>query len=462
MNHSPDGIWHVWRALQRKEEELSWGGRQFSSGREYDSLGRRAESFAQSAGGWAVEQMGRVDRVRKALDQSGPLARSLVMQTLEGIDLSSIWPVLLAACKDIAIYYGGSVITGGVIGGVGGAFFGGVGAVPGAAGGAALGGYVGGWVLALLGLKSLAEGLMQAIPDALRCYEQGFSEAWGPVPEDTQQGIRGRLSGNPSLAAFKFADGHVLMVSAILAAIVAYLSRGKGDKLSLLNEIRQSPRLGPSVARWVEVNESKLMQSAMLRPRQRGAASTTPQPAARSRRGKNDPPAAPKGMPQVKVPCFKTKGLPQGKFPEFDRQLAGQEAGLNNMTVNEYLQGRAAFKSGASVRDAAVARDARAIYRNNLKDDLFEKFLDAGMSNAQALKEAEKGASSTMKTLAALHNPDMVAAGKDKISDFGDRGINSRIGAQWNKRLIELDRAANAVSAALRGTQMNAKLERCK
>ena len=55
---------------------------------------------------------------------------------------------------------------GGFIGGIGGAFFGGVGAVPGAAAGAAAGSYVGGLILGVLGLKSLAEGIAQAIPAA--------------------------------------------------------------------------------------------------------------------------------------------------------------------------------------------------------------------------------------------------------------------------------------------------------
>jgi len=51
------------------------------------------------------------------------------------------------------------------------------------------------------------------------------------------------------------------------------------------------------------------------------------------------------------------------------------------------------------------------------------------------------------------------------IGDFGDRNINSRIGAQWNKRgrVAELDRAASEIPEPLRNsTKMNAKLERCK
>jgi Novel toxin 15 len=67
-----------------------------------------------------------------------------------------------------------------------------------------------------------------------------------------------------------------------------------------------------------------------------------------------------------------------------------------------------------------------------------------------------------MGTLTALHNPDRVVAGKDIIADFGDRGINSKIGAQWKTRAGNLDAAARQVALQDRAaTKMNVKLERC-
>jgi DNA-binding response OmpR family regulator len=50
------------------------------------------------------------------------------------------------------------------------------------------------------------------------------------------------------------------------------------------------------------------------------------------------------------------------------------------------------------------------------------------------------------------------------VADFGDRNINSRIGAQWKTqgRVEGLDDAARRVPPAERGAmKMNAKLERC-
>ncbi len=178
-------------------------------------------------------------------------------------------------------------------------------------------------------------------------------------------------------------------------------------------------------------------------------------------------------MPTAKVPCFKTNGLPQARFPEFDRQLAGQEKGLNNMTVADYLGGRDAFESRVTVRDPSIARAARVAQESDLITKFALQLRKQGWSARDARTKAAEMAGDQMKTLAALHNPDMVAGGRDLIAGFGDRSINSRIGAQWKAltgepdakttRLAELDKAAERVPESLRATtKMNAKLERCK
>lgn len=137
-----------------------------------------------------ASQIPRVERVRRAIADSGELARHLITSRLSGISLDTVWDILIATCEDIALYYGGSVVAGATVGAAGGAFLGGVGAIPGAAVGATAGAQLGGWVMAALGLKSLVEGLATAIPDALHCYERGFREAWGPVPRDRHGAIQ--------------------------------------------------------------------------------------------------------------------------------------------------------------------------------------------------------------------------------------------------------------------------------
>ena len=51
MSNGGNDTWRIWNDLKRKEEEL----------------GGAAAGFV----GWGLDQIGRVDRVRKALDDSG-------------------------------------------------------------------------------------------------------------------------------------------------------------------------------------------------------------------------------------------------------------------------------------------------------------------------------------------------------------------------------------------------------
>lgn len=169
-----------------------------------------------------------------------------------------------------------------------------------------------------------------------------------------------------------------------------------------------------------------------------------------------------KAMKEEKVPCFKADGLPAGKAAEMERQLAGQQAGLNNMTAQEYLDGRQKFSDfGRGSGQPAV--NARAAYESDLSNRLRRTYREQGLSAGDAKVRATTEAADQMKILAALHNPDMVVGGTNVIGGMGDRQVNSSIGAQWPGRVTDLDKAAQAVPASERATtRMNAKLERCK
>ncbi|MFC3653411.1 DUF6861 domain-containing protein [Dyella humi] len=211
----------------------------------------------------------RVMRVRWALEASGPLARKEIAGKLQGISLDAIWDILLSIVKDIALYYGGSVVLGTAVGAGVGALFGGVGAVPGAAVGFEAGVVLGDWVMAFLGLKMLAEGLIDTIPQAMRCYVEGFRAAWGPSSSDRPDACY--LAGyapSKETAALRFAQGHVLMIMAILIAIVAYLTRGK-SKEALFKAVGDSKRLGSKMADWLKDNEEKLLKEESLQPKVR-------------------------------------------------------------------------------------------------------------------------------------------------------------------------------------------------
>jgi Novel toxin 15 len=462
-------VGHLWFELNRREEALAHGSRygwvMGIDPRRYDSMGRTLDS----RGSWHRDpyQLSRVERVRSALYRSQGDAIQLLRRQLSGLDVSAIAATLVDAAQDVALIYGSSVVAGAFVGGAGGALVGGMGAVPGAGIGMTVGIKAGTAILAFLGLKSLIEDLGGAMPEALRQYALGFDEAWGPVATTSSliDGLRSqRSTGNVNVAASYFAQGHAILVIALLSALAAYLLRGAGNKAVALSDIRASSRLGPKVSTWVEQHADDLARHPRLQPRQRtgaGGDSPPPPPPQRPRRGDEEP-GRRRSMPTHRVRCFDADNLPRSKVPEFERQLAGQQTGLNNLTVDEYLKGREAFAAGDAVRNPAVARTARSEFERNLALDLAEELQAGGTSPTQAKAEAARQAAEKMKTLAALHNPDLVSGGKDVIADFGDRQVNSSIGAQWKSRIDTLDEAAKGIYESQRsGTQMNAKLDRC-
>lgn len=271
-----------------------------------------------------------------------------------------------------------------------------------------------------------------------------------------------------TVAASHIANGHVAIVLLLLSAITAYLLRGK--KMKTLAQEARTGRLGDRFATWMAQNEEKLRTHPKLQPVQNSRSNSVPGSSAGS--GNLTPPRKthpvapaprPRGMPPTRVPCFTTKNLLQSKVPEFDRQLAGQERGINDLSVEEYLKGRELFEGKEVVRNPGVAQQERARYEREMVKNLSDQLRSEGKSAREADKKAAEIAADKMRTLAALHNPDMVAGGKDAIGDFGDRNVNSRIGAQWRSRVGELDEAAKNVPEMNRGkVKMNAKLERCK
>jgi len=84
------------------------------------------------------------------------------------------------------------------------------------------------------------------------------------------------------------------------------------------------------------------------------------------------------------------------------------------------------------------------------------------MSPEGAKKLSIEQAKETMASLAALHNPDLIAGGRDTISDFGDRQVNSTIGPQWKGKIQELKSAAQRASTS-GGTSafLNVRLHKC-
>ena len=262
-----DGMLHsFWNTLQRAEQSVETEARDVER-----SLYRTLYGYES-----------RVMRLRWALEASGPLARKEIAGKLEHVSLDAVWPILLSVVKDIALYYGGSVVLGTAVGAGVGALFFGAGAIPGAALGFEAGMVLGEWVMMYLGLKMLAEGLVDTIPPAMNCYAEGFRAAWGPTESDRPDArYLAGFAPSKETAAQRFAQGHVLMVMAILIAIVAYLMRGKSEK-ALLKAVGDSKRLGSKMADWLEENQKALLKEKSLQPLERGRAQAVPEQAGQS------------------------------------------------------------------------------------------------------------------------------------------------------------------------------------
>lgn len=105
---------------------------------------------------------------------------------------------------------------------------------------------------------------------------------------------------------------------------------------------------------------------------------------------------------------------------EYDRQLAQQQSGLNDLTHGEWAHNRAHFSSHGRMGESAQTT-ARADY--------------GGV-----------GGDGT----AVLHGPDQVAGGRPDVFDgLGSSRVNSSIGGRWSSRMDDLIRSYRSASSGI-------------
>ncbi|MFK3908188.1 DUF6861 domain-containing protein [Pseudomonas monteilii] len=405
----------------------------------------------------------RIRSVRHACDLAEREAAHQLLKRFADLDIHDILDDLIEVVAEMAMIVVGSTVTGAVIGGGIGFFAAGIGAVPGAASGALIGAQAGGWLLNILGLASVAEFFMDGLPAIIEGYVRGIATAWrGPreLPNDPLN----TFYDDPTAAqqgAWDIARSHEAVVVLLLGAIVAYLTRGGGSAMVLVQDMQRSA-WGSRIAQWMLKHEDKLKRHPDLKtPEPRrvegghgNGSSSPPKPDDRhegSGKGKSTT------MPVHEVECFRADRLPASKGDEFVRQLKGQEGGLNRLTVEEYLENIATPQK----RNKTIAALARAKLSNQIRRRLEEAY-SATMSPTKAKALAKKHAKETMSTLAALHNPDLSAGGKDIIADFGDRQVNSSIGPQWKSKINGIKAAAERIPLpARKHTLLNVKLYKC-
>ncbi|HEV7408801.1 MAG TPA: polymorphic toxin type 15 domain-containing protein [Bradyrhizobium sp.] len=154
--------------------------------------------------------------------------------------------------------------------------------------------------------------------------------------------------------------------------------------------------------------------------------------------------------PQFERPVtvnFKCK-VPKYKLDEYQGQLDGQAAGMNNMFVHLYKERRDSYTKFKRPPEAKIKQQQfRATKRAEKIDELMQK---QGLNFDQAAVEADK----FMKTQAALHEADLVAGGDITPTALGSKYINSSIGSQWRTRISEVDAF---VEAHLKKHKLNKK-----
>ena len=118
------------------------------------------------------------------------------------------------------------------------------------------------------------------------------------------------------------------------------------------------------------------------------------------------------------------------KTNEYVRQLRLQMDGINGMTANEFLE--------KVSRTGTAQKGARERYRRHLEEKLLKEHRQQGLSGRALEQKVEDEVRKEMSGLVALHNPDIVAGGKDIIKDgpdglplMGDKWVNSSTRSQW-------------------------------
>ncbi|MFI1915928.1 polymorphic toxin type 15 domain-containing protein [Nocardia sp. NPDC020380] len=137
----------------------------------------------------------------------------------------------------------------------------------------------------------------------------------------------------------------------------------------------------------------------------------------------------------------------QNNVSETIDQISGQVDGINKMTANELLHNLRTV-----ARKGKAQKDANKIFKAAVKQEELKKALRLLRTDPAKLggKTPEKFAEAQMKQrtkgFAALHEPDIVAGGKDVIPfdvngmpRMGDRYVNSSLGSQWAHRGLAND-----------------------
>ena len=149
---------------------------------------------------------------------------------------------------------------------------------------------------------------------------------------------------------------------------------------------------------------------------------------------------------------------PAHPYDDFIRQLRGQETGMNDLTVHDFISNRDEYiRTGRSAEGSRAQRE----YREQFQEDMIENLME---TEGKSYDEAESIANEFMSNNAALHDPDQIAGGfGNNVTGMGDKRVNSSLGSQWKTRIGDVDSqvrqaAENMTDAEKRSTYLDIEL----
>jgi hypothetical protein len=156
------------------------------------------------------------------------------------------------------------------------------------------------------------------------------------------------------------------------------------------------------------------------------------------------------------IKCFNP---PEGSTPEeieeFKRQLQEQQDGINRIAPDQLLSNMEQYAQfGRPAGDAAA--------RSRVRSDYLERRTQELIGPNTSRSAAREMARTEMRTMDALHAPDLAAGGDGTFADrgLGSSSANRSIGPQWDEgRRNQL--REHAKKAKEQGKKNNVKLEMC-
>jgi hypothetical protein len=230
--------WRVWSALDSMEREL-----------------RRSEQQSSTRQNvWKAPWESRVESLRDALRRANR-SEHYLSNLLPGLELSAVWNSLMDSCEDLALCYASNEVADCFVSGATPIQF-------------------AEYFSRFLGLSSIVETTQfkANLTTALSEYTKGFLAAWGYTAKNAfryRANYMAPQRGSGNNASSHFGQGHANYIAAVLSLLQAYWEAHGSAHHSLLNEIRNSPRLGAGVANWLEQHHERLKQHPYFRSRPR-------------------------------------------------------------------------------------------------------------------------------------------------------------------------------------------------